>query len=251
MRCRKSSCNSIRSCWWSQSAPNVAFPNLDPTKHHVYSFSARQAVRAEAVCARSIAQRPFRPARRGRVGMQHPRCDDRLHRRRRQRLGGADRCARQGPVRRCPDAPRNAQRLAPLLRSPGGTASLEPIGFRQRERQRSRCGSVPPPMHDVGLLNMPPLRLADNPAHRPIRPVVRGGRWSIVSIALSTADRRRRVALRSKASWSQAAQSMTVCGSSGQASSRVRAAPAGARLRVPSGGGHRRRRRRSSRPSTI
>ena len=80
---------------------DVSFPNFDPTKHHVYSFSPAKTLRAQAVRQGPVAHGPLRQARRGRARLQHPRPDERLHRRRRQRLGRAHQRAGHGGVRRC------------------------------------------------------------------------------------------------------------------------------------------------------
>ncbi len=97
---------------------DVSFPNLDPTKHHVYSFSPAKTVRAEAVRQGPVAHGAFRQAGRRRARLQHPRRHERLHLRHRQRLDGAHECAGSRGLQRCAECTRPSDRLASL---PSGT----------------------------------------------------------------------------------------------------------------------------------
>ncbi|MEI9890860.1 MAG: hypothetical protein WDN45_10055 [Caulobacteraceae bacterium] len=52
---------------------DISFPNRDPVRHHVYSFSPGPSVRVEALRQGREPQRALRAGRGGGPGLQHPR----------------------------------------------------------------------------------------------------------------------------------------------------------------------------------
>ncbi|MEI9926710.1 MAG: hypothetical protein WDN44_02065 [Sphingomonas sp.] len=69
---------------------NVSFPNLDPVRHHVYSFSPAKRFELKLYAREQNRSVRFDKAGVVALGLQHPRPDDRVHRRGRHALGGED-----------------------------------------------------------------------------------------------------------------------------------------------------------------